>query len=351
MAKKRIARATVIAAIAVAITTTASACSMSSSSGSGGSQASGSKGTGQVGYSESFLTDPFQVQLVTQLGVQAKAQSVDLLPAENANDDAGQQTTDVETLIGRGVKGLIVVPVDSKAISPAIEMANNSNIPVVTADLGADQGKIFMIVRANNVLMAQDVCQAMGKKLNGKGTVLNLQGDLSSQNGQDRSNGFTSCMQKNYPGIKVISKPMNWDPTQCGTQAQTVLSTTHVDGLFMASESVCLASVDKVLKNLGKLTTSSTPGHLVTMAIDGTKAGLAAVRAGTLDLDVSQPLNLYAQYGISYIKAAMQGKTFSPGPDGHGGTIVRYGDSLMDLLPPTVVTTANASDPSLWGNA
>jgi ribose transport system substrate-binding protein len=69
-----------------------------------------------------------------------------------------------------------------------------------------------------------------------------------------------------------------------------------------------------------------------------------------MDAIVSQPLELYAKYGIQYIKEAMAGKTFQPGPDGHGGTIVKAGDSLEDQLPSPLVTKANVDDKSLWGN-
>lgn len=343
-------RTSVAAVLGTALALTASACSTSSSSGD---SASGSSGTGKVGYSESFLTDPFQVQLVKAIGQQATSQSVDVLPATNANNDSGKQSTDVQTLLGEGVKGLIIAPIDSDAISPVIAQANAQSVPVVTVDKGPSTGsaKAFMIVRANNVLMGQEACAAMGKSLKGTGTVLNLQGSLSDINGQDRSNGFADCMKTDFPAIKVISKPMDWDTEECGTQAQTVVSTTTINGLFEASESVCLNSVEHALSSIGKLTKTGTPGHIYMAAIDGTPAGMAAVRAGLLDVDVSQPLNLYAQYAVYYIKAAMAGKTFKPGPDGHGGTIVKYGNSLMDLLPPTPVTSANASDKSLWGNA
>lgn len=343
-------RTSVAAVLGTALALTASACSTSSSSGD---SASGSSGSGKVGYSESFLTDPFQVQLVKQIGQQATSQSVDVLPATNANNDPGKQSTDVQTLLGEGIKGLIIAPIDSSAISPVIAQANSQNVPVVTVDKGPSAGsaKAFMIVRANNTLMGQEACEAMGKALSGKGTVLNLQGDLGDINGQDRSNGFTTCMTKEFPSITVISKPMKWDTETCGTQTQTVVSTTHIDGLFEASESVCLNSVEHALSAAGKLTKSGTAGHIYTAAIDGTAAGLAAVRSGLLDVDVSQPLNLYAQYAVYYIKEAMAGKTFAPGSDGHGGSIVKFGSSLMDLLPPTPVTAANASDKSLWGNA
>ena len=351
MTTRKLARTSAIVAAGAALAVTASACSTSSSGG--GSGGSGNSGTGKVGYSESFLTDPFQVQLVKQISQQSTKQSVDVLPATNANNDPGKQSTDVQTLLGEGIKGLILAPIDSDAISPAIQQANSKNIPVVTVDKGPSAGnaKAFMIVRANNVQMGQEACDAMGKALGGKGTVLNLQGDLSDINGQDRSNGFTQCMSKSYPSIKVISKPMKWNTEQCGTQTQTVVSTTHIDGLFEASESVCLNSVEHALKSAGKLIPRGRPGHIYTAAIDGTPPGLDAVRSGVLDVDVSQPLNLYAQYAVYYVKAAMAGKTFKPGSDGHGGSIVKFGNSLMDLLPPTPVTAANANDKTLWGNA
>ncbi len=350
MTTGKLTRTSAIAALGAALVVTASACSTSSSGGSGGS---GGSGSGKVGYSESFLTDPFQVQLVKQITQQAKTQGVDVLPATNANNDPGKQSTDVQTLLGEGIKGLLLAPIDSDAISPAISQANAKSIPVVTVDKGPSAGtaKAFMIVRANNFQMGQDACQAMGKAVGAKGTVLNLQGDLSDINGKDRSNGFTQCMAKSFPSIKVISKPMKWNTEQCGTQTQTVVSTTHIDGLFEASESVCLNSVEHALTSAGKLTKRGAPGHIFTAAIDGTPAGLDAVKSGVLDVDVSQPLNLYAQYAVYYIKAAMAEQTVKPGSDGHGGTIVKFGNSFMDLLPPTPVTAANATDPTLWGNA
>ena len=362
MIARKLGRASAVAALGAGLALTAAACSVSPASGGSSSSSSGNSGTtggsddsggGTVGYSESFLTDPFQVQLVKQIGLQAKSQGADILPATDANNDPGKQSTDVQTLLGENVKGLIIAPIDSSAISPEIAQANGKNVPVVTVDKGPSAGsaKAFMIVRANNVTMGQEACQAMGKALGGKGKVLNLQGSLSDINGQDRSNGFTQCMAKDFPSITVISKPMNWQTEQCGTQAQTVVSTTHIDGLFEASESVCLNSVEHALSADKKLTKTGTPGHIYTAAIDGTPAGLAAVRSGLLDVDVSQPLNLYAQYAVYYVKAAMAGKTFSPGSDGHGGTIVKFGNSEMDLLPPTPVTAANASDKALWGNA
>lgn len=306
---------------------------------------------GEVGFSESFLTDAFQVQLVKQLGEQALAQGVNLLPATNAEGDAAKQNADVQTLLDRGVSGLIVVPVDSTAIVPAIEKANAANVPVVTVDLGADGGKIYMVVRANNYFMGEAACKYMGDSLGGQGTVLDLQGDLASANGKDRTAGFTECMAANYPDIEVISQPMQWDSQKCADATQTVVSTTDVQGIFMGSESVCLAGVNQVLDTLGKLTKAGDANHIVRVGVDGSPAALDAVREGTLDAVISQPLDLYAKFGIQYINDAMNGVAVTAGPTDHGSEIVDLGNgSFADLLPSPTITKENVDDPALWGN-
>jgi simple sugar transport system substrate-binding protein/ribose transport system substrate-binding protein len=158
-------------------------------------------------------------------------------------------------------------------------------------------------------------------------------------------------MKSKYPKIKVISKPMKWKSDVCAQVTQTVLSTSKIDGIFMGSESVCLAGVQAVMKAQKKLTKVGSKGHIISVGIDGSPASLKAVRAGTLDAVISQPLDLYANYGISYIKDAMAGKVPVVGPNAHGGTIVALPNgSFSDLLPSPTITKANASDPALWGN-
>ncbi len=57
------------------------------------------------------------------------------------------------------------------------------------------------------------------------------------------------------------------------------------------------------------------------------------------------------KYGLFYLQAAMEGKTFSQSPTDHNSTIADYEGSPMDLLPAKLVTASNAGDADLWGNA
>ncbi len=327
--------------LATSLTLTLASCG-------GSSEASG--GGADVGFSVAKLTDQFQVLMVQRVEDQAGQQDVALLPVVNANGDPAKQNEDINTLLTRGVKGLIVGPIDSKAIVPAIKKANTAKVPVVTIDSGADGGDIAMTVKADNRFMGAAACKSLGDLVGGKGTVLNLQGALSSTNGRDRSNGFTTCMDEKYPNIKVISKPFDWSSEKCASVAQTVLSTEDIDGIYTASEIGCLQPVASALKAVNRYAPVGDPKHVPFVGIDGSPESMQAIQDGYMDAVVSQPLNAYAQWAVYWVDRAIKGEPTKEGPTDHNSIVVKEGSSYLDLLESPVVTKQTVDDPNLWGN-
>jgi len=344
---KRSLPITVLATVALASAAVAGCSSTNSSS----SPKSGGSGTGKVGYSTEFLSDPFQAILAKQFVAAANKIGVSTLSPTSANNQASQQDTDIRNLITTGAKGIVVVPGDSAAIAPTIQFANSKNIPVISLDVGPNSGKVAMIVRTDNVLMGAEECESIGKQLGGKGKILELQGALTNINGKDRASGFEDCMKSKYPNITVIAKPTNWDSGKAANATQTVLDANpDLAGVVMASDSVMLSSVLAVLQKAGKTAASGQSGHISVATIDGTAAALAAIRSGAIDAVVSQPLNDYALLAAQYIQQAMKGMSFNAGPTDHNSTIVTFNGNLEDQLKAPVVTKANVDDKTLWGN-
>lgn len=305
-----------------------------------------------MGYSAGYLTDPFQSIEVNMTIEAAKKAGLTTLPVANANGDAGRQVTDIHNLIAAGAHGIIVVPTDSNAVAPAVDFASQKKVPVVSIDNGVAGGKVFMVVRSNSVQMGKEACEAVGKALGGKGVVLELQGDLATTAGRERTNGFETCMKSEFSGIKVNSQPTNWKTEKAVAAAQTIVSSTpDLGAIYMQSDSVMLAGVLSVLKGADKMTKVGENKHIFLVTIDGTSGALKQVRDGYVDAVISQPVDLYVKYGLYYLQAAVAGKTFKAGPTDHNSEIVSDQGSLQDLLPAPVVTSANAGDSALWGNA
>jgi len=305
----------------------------------------------KLGLAGSKLIDPFQVVMVD--GIQTAAQKIgmNMLPATNANADAGKQITDIQNLLTQSVNSLIVVPVDSDAVVPGIQQANRAKVPVVTVDVAPNGGDVYMVVRADNYQMGLSACEQLGKAVNGKGTVLNLQGGLATVNGLDRSAGFTDCMAKNFPNVNIIARTTDWEADKTVQQAQAVLSTTPVDGVFLASDSVMGDGIQSVLSNLGKWAPIGAPNHVAVVSIDGTPVSLDFVRGGFFDAVISQPADLYSLYAAKYAQDAASGVKQSEGPTDHNSTISKTkAGILQDNLASPVVTKQNAGDQALWGN-
>ncbi|MFD1811647.1 sugar ABC transporter substrate-binding protein [Rhodococcus gannanensis] len=304
-----------------------------------------------VGFSAGFLDSPFNSGLVNAVVDKANASGLDMLPATDANSDPAKQITDVNTLLSLGVRGLVMFPTDSSAIVPAIEAANAQNVPVVTVDVAANGGDVYMQIRADNVAMGRSACEELGRRANGQGRVLEIHGDLGTTSGFDRNNGFNDCMRTQFPGIEVVSRDAKWKTDQAVDVAQTVLSTGDYAGIFLASDSVFLNGVQNVMKDQGKLHPAGEANHVPLVTIDGTAGALQGIRDGYVDAVVSQPVDLYGEYAVQYLQDALAGKTYQVGPTEHGSEIVDYKGTLADMLPAPVVTTANVDDQSLWGNA
>ncbi len=222
--KSRVIGAVAMAALASVLATAAFA------GGSGHTQKAGSIkiGVSLAGYSTDFWSSyvAFEKAAATKYGVS-------LVGPISSNGDAGKQATQIRTLISQGVNALIINPVDSAAIAPTLAYAASKHIPVVSVDVAPTKGKVYMIVRANNVLYGQSACQYITSHVTGSGHVAMLEGDLASINGLDRKNGFLSCM-KTHPNLKVVEYATKWDTPTAVNDAKTALSTyADLKGIYV----------------------------------------------------------------------------------------------------------------------
>ena len=283
------------------------------------------------------------------------------LKTTNSQSDVAKLTANAQTFISQGVKGVAMAPQDTAAIAPTLEQLEAKKIPVVTVDTRPDTGNVYMVVRADNRAYGEKACRFLGAKLGGKGKVVMLQGDLASINGRDRTEAFNDCMKANYPGITVLGEATNWDGAVAAQKLQTDL-TAHPDikGVYMQS-SFALAGTLQVLKQKDLLVGPEDPEHVFIVSNDGIPEELSSIAEGKIDATVSQPADLYAKYALQYLKAAIDGKTFAPGPTDHDSTIIQVREGLLEdqLSAPLVtadggtydgVTSLKSDDQSLWGN-
>src|SRR3954469_4464110 len=84
-------------------------------------------------------TNPFFVKMREGAQKEADAKGVKLMTAAGKNDgDNASQVTAIENMITAGVKGILLVPSDTKAIIPTVKKARDAGVFVITLDTPLD---------------------------------------------------------------------------------------------------------------------------------------------------------------------------------------------------------------------
>ncbi|MBT2492992.1 substrate-binding domain-containing protein [Streptomyces sp. ISL-96] len=282
---------------------------------------SGSPGTTtKISMSLSTLNNPFFVQM--KEGAQAEARDAGIdLTVTDAQNDASQQANQLQNFTGEGVKSIIVNPVDSDAVGPAVRAANKAGIPVVAADRGVNKADTATLVASDNVAGGKLAAKALAEKLGGKGEIVVLQGTAGTSASRERGKGFAEGL-KAYPGIKVVAtQPADFDRTK-GLDVMTNLLQSHpgISGVFAENDEMALGAVKALGSKAGK--------SVDVVGFDGTPDGLKAVEGGTLYASVAQQPKELGKIAVQNAVKAAQGKKV---------------DSMVKV-PVKVVTKKNVAD-------
>ncbi|MFF3694250.1 substrate-binding domain-containing protein [Streptomyces sp. NPDC002221] len=262
----------------------------------------GSSGSAKpkLGMSLSTLNNPFFVQMKAGAQAEAKAEGI-ALTVTDAQNDASQQANQIQNFTGSGMKSIIVNPVDSDAVGPAVRGANKADIPVIAADRGVNKAETATLVASDNAAGGRLAARTLAEKLGGKGRIAVLQGTAGTSVSRERGAGFTEGL-KAYPGIEVVARqPADFDRTK-GLDVMTNLLQSHPDvtGVFAENDEMALGAV----KALGDRAGSA----VAVVGFDGTPDGVKAVAAGTLYASVAQQPEELGRIAVRNAVLATRGK-------------------------------------------
>jgi ribose transport system substrate-binding protein len=120
---------------------------------------------------------------------------------EDAKED---QIKVVEDFTTAKVDGIVLAPLDNKALAKPVDAAVAAGIPVVIIDSSLDDTKFSATAMTNNYKGGQMAATELAKRLGDKGSVIMLRYEAGSASTMDREKGFMDEIAK-HTGIKVVS--------------------------------------------------------------------------------------------------------------------------------------------------
>ena len=222
-------------------------------------------------------------------------------------DDREDQIKIIDTLVNRGIDGLVLAPLDEKALRQPVSNAVRAGIPVVIVDSRLDSEEPVSLVSTSNLLAGQMAGQHLAKVMGGKGNVIMMRLHEGSASTTAREQGFLDAVAA-FPGITVISSNQYAGPSTEGAYrtgenllASNKAAQGNVQGIFTPNESTTFGML-RVLED-ARLT-----GRIRLVGFDSSDKLVQGLRAGAIDgLVLQNPFGM-GYVGVKTLVRAMRGE-------------------------------------------
>ena len=229
----------------------------------------GTQGSGAIGLAVSTLNNPFFVTLSEGAQAAAKEQNVEL----------------------------IVNPVDSDAVAPAVKDAVAKGIKVVSVDRVVNGVDVDCAIASDNVAGAQAATEYLMSLVGEGAKVAELQGVSGASATIDRGQGFHNVADEKLD--VVSSQTANFNRSEGMTVMENMLqANADIKGVFAHNDEMALGAVEAIG---GK--------EIVVVGFDATDDALTAVSEGKMAATVAQKPDLMGATAVETAVKLIAGET------------------------------------------
>jgi ribose transport system substrate-binding protein len=219
-------------------------------------------------------------------------------------DDRDEQIKVVENFLARGVDGIVLAPLDDRALLPVLNDAKARNVPVLIIDSNVQWDGYVSYVATDNEKAGALAATRLGTLLGGKGDVLVMRYQTGSASTTERETGFLNTLQRDFPGIKLVSTNQYGGATteSAFSTGENLLSThKEVQGIFCPNESTTFGM-------LRALSAAGRAGKVRFFGFDASAKLVEALAKGEIDgLVVQNPMRM-GETAIRALVSQSQGK-------------------------------------------
>lgn len=265
--------------------------------GCGSGEGSGtSESSGKIGLAVSTLNNPFFVSLVDGAKAQASALGYELIVVD-ASDDTAAQVSNIEDLLSKKIDVLIVNPVDSSAVTFAVEDAMDQGVKVIAVDRAVDGVSVDVSIASDNVMGAELATEYLIELIGEGADVLELKGVEGSSAAIDRGEGFHNVADSK---LNVVgSQTANFNRAEGLSVTENLLQgNSNVTGIFAHNDEMALGALE-----------AASGKDIAIIGFDATDDAVASVEAGALKATIAQNPYLMGETAVDAASKLMNGES------------------------------------------
>lgn len=240
----------------------------------------------KIGFSQTGINDEWRKSMNQAMEIQAGFYPEFELKILNSEDDIENQIKNIEQLISEKVDILIVSPIKSKPITPIVEKAFKSGIPVLIVDRKTDGDNYTAYLGGDNYEVGTNAANYLASLTNENKKIIEIKGLAGSSPALERSLGFSDVINstKNLQVVKAIEG--NWESYSIKDSLRNVLeSVKDVDYIFVHNDRMALGAWEVVKEK-------KLQDHIKIIGVDGLNGpngGIQLVKEGKLLATILYP--------------------------------------------------------------
>jgi ribose transport system substrate-binding protein len=258
-----------------------------------------------IGVSLAQDDNPFYIAMLR--GIRARAQELGWEVATvSANEDKVKQINGVQDLVARGVKGILISPIDAVGVNAAYDAAKAGNIPIVSVARGSASPNQTLHVAMDEKQIGRDIAEWTAKEIGGEGKVAMLLGPSGAPTFRNLAEGYTEVMAK-HPKIQIAFRNDGPLTRERGVKnaEDALVANPDLKAIYTANDDVALGAMQAVLA-------SNRGGKTLVTGMNGVPPALRAVKEGNLAMTIELNPILWGRLGVDVLATYLKGEKVEP---------------------------------------
>ena len=249
--------------------------------------------------------NPFYIAMLRGIRDRAKDLGWEVATV-SSQEDKVKQINGVQDLVARGVKGILISPIDAVGVNAAYDAAAAAKIPIVSVARGSASKNQTLHVAMDEKQIGRDIAEWTLKAIGGEGKVAMLMGPSGAPTFRNLGDGFTEVVGKN---AKVSIAVRNDGPLtrERGLKIaeDALVANPDLKAIYAANDDVALGAMQAV-KAAGR------DGKTIVTGMNGVPPALKAVKEGGMAMTVELNPVLWGRLGVDVLSQYLRGDKLEP---------------------------------------
>ncbi len=258
-----------------------------------------------IGVSLAQDDNPFYIAMLR--GIRARAQELGWdVATVSANEDKVKQINGVQDLVAKGVKGILISPIDAVGVNAAYDAAAEGKVPIVSVARGSSSPNQTIHVAMDEKQIGRDIAEWTAKRLGGNGQVAMLLGPSGAPTFRNLGDGYAEVMAK-HPDIKIVFKTDGPLTRERGVKhaEDALVANPDLAAIYAANDDVALGAMQAVLAG-------NRMGKTFVTGMNGVPPALRAVKDGNVAMTVELNPVEWGRLGVDVLATYLKGDKIEP---------------------------------------